>query len=117
MEVEVLTEEEALTTALAVTSIPDFPDADFGVPTRIPGMAESWHQVLVDLGVLAIPAGIVGNAVASWLLTALNKTPSPTRAKIVLRHGENEAEFDIESVRAGEIKQIVEAAVKRVYRT
>lgn len=115
MEIEILAEDPQVTIALAETAFDEIPTAVIGKPHRIPGFGESMHQLLCDLGVVALPVSVLGNIIAAWLLKALVTAPARSKARIILRNGSREAEMEIDTTRTGELKQAIQALVDRVY--
>jgi tRNA threonylcarbamoyladenosine modification (KEOPS) complex Pcc1 subunit len=123
VKIHVLSDNELL-----IRSLPGTIDAALsptvGSPSYVPGAVGSWWQLLVDIGVINLPLGVVGNLIASWIWEAKNNAAAsqittlnlskPSRVKLVLSDHGNPVEVEIESDDLEAIRASVEAALRHV---
>jgi hypothetical protein len=123
VQIRVLSDDETFIHSLSVTADPAL-NLDVGVPNFMPGAAESWWQLLVDIGAIGLPVGITGNLIASWIWQALHhpREPQittlnlvkPSKVKLVLSSGHAPIEVEIQSDDLEAIRASVEAALQHV---
>ena len=121
MEIRILSNDESLVRTLAGTASQAL-KSHVGEPNFIPGAAESWWQLLVDIGVIGLPLGVTGNLIASWIweavhkpaeapITALNLS-QPRKVKLVLSGSARPVEVEIQSDDLDALRASVESALK-----
>ena len=123
MEIRVLSNDEAFIRALPGTADPAL-KAELGVPSFVPGAADSWWQLLVDIGAIGLPIGVAGNLIASWIWQTLHHPPEPqittlnlsrpATVKLVLSGGNSRIEVEIQSDDLDAIRASVESALEHV---
>lgn len=91
-----------------------------GTVRRIPGATGGWFELLCNLGVIALPAGIVGNLIASWIWSALKDESLPRTERqvirLVLRNGDKVADLQIHSDNFETTREAVKEALDHVNR-
>jgi hypothetical protein len=123
VEIRVISNDEAFIRSLSGTADPAL-KADAGPPSFVPGAAESWWQLLVEIGAIGLPLGVAGNLIASWIwkamhepaeprITALNLS-KPSKVKLVFSTRNTPIEVEIQSDDLEAIRASVESALRHV---
>jgi hypothetical protein len=123
VKIQVLSNDEPIIQALAGTVDPAL-KANVGTPSYVPGAVGSWWQLLVDIGAIGLPFGVVGNLIASWIWEAKNRAREspittmnlsrPGKVKMVLSTRGIPVEVEIESDDLEAIRATVESALRNV---
>jgi hypothetical protein len=120
MEVVVTSDARAFIQALSEWKPDDDPRAaaeEFAIdePTRIPGIAESWFEIVAAIGIPGIPIGLASNLVASWIWSSLQKTETRTRrVRVIVRDQTREVQIEVGET-AETLQAIVQSAIERVH--
>lgn len=86
---------------------------------RMPGAADGWWEVLVDIGLISMPISMLSNLIIGWFLEytqspELKRPTAPIR--LILREGERSADLEYSGGDPGAFKTALSAALHHVHR-
>ena len=85
-------------------------------PTRTPGMAETWFEIIAAVGIPAMPISAVTNLLCSWIWSGFQRTRSHnTKARITVRTEEKEVKVEIWETDASTLQKILETVLADVH--
>jgi hypothetical protein len=125
MQIKVMSDDADFVTALetppeaGATPAAVLSEFAIGTAKNIRGAAEGWWELVCALGIVSFPIGVIGNLLASWIWSAITRTPKIAQdarvIKLVLRDGSRVAELQIESKDRESLRTAIEAALVHVH--